>query len=151
MKYQSLNPVSLTWTYERFRLSAETIGLPIEELVMDCKIAVKRNGDFDRVSAKALWDTGTSTTVITPGIAAKLGLEPDEKSYIDLNVVGGVIRAWMTVVYVLFPNGKGYGPIPVAVRELPSADVLLGMDVISIGTFTLRRKPDGGSLFTFEF
>jgi hypothetical protein len=29
-------------------------------------------------------------------------------------------------------------------------DVLLGMDVISSGKFTIERKADGGTLFTFD-
>lgn len=42
------------------------------------------------------------------------------------------------------------GPMMVVVDEIPSVDVLLGMDVIRFGKFTIERKPDGGTLFTFD-
>ena len=95
-----------------------------------------------------LWDTGTSTTVITPAIAAKLNLKP--KGDMNMNGIGGVQKAWKTECFFRFPNGMACGPLLVAVHELPSVDVLIGMDVISTGTFTIRRKPDGGTLFTFD-
>ena len=116
---------------------------------MDCHIGAAIDGAIHWQRVNVLWDTGTSTTVISPVLAARLGLKPKDGDYIDLNVVGGIARSWMTVVYVGFPNHKVYGPLPVAVKELPSTDVLLGMDVISIGTFLLEPKPDGGTKFMF--
>lgn len=32
---------------------------------------------------------------------------------------------------------------------LPSTDVLIGMDIISMGRFLLEPKPDGGTKFMF--
>lgn len=148
MEDQNSNRASLTWTHATGILSAETFGLPAEELMMDCHIGVEDEHGKRKTSVRALWDTGTSTTVITPDVARKL--KPKVFDTIGLNGLKGQSRAPVCAIYVLFPNGKAFGPIAAAIHELPSVDVILGMDVISIGTFTLRRKPDGGTLFTFE-
>ena len=98
--------------------------------------------------ARALWDTGSSITVVTPAMADKMHLLPIGD--MNMNGLGGKQKAWKSKCFLRFPNGKFCGPIVVAVHELPSVDVLIGMDVISTGTFTIRRKPDGGTLFTFD-
>lgn len=148
MKDQNSNRASLTWTYESGRLSAETGGKPAAEIVMDCHIGVIDESGKRKVPVRALWDTGTSTTVVTPEVARRLKMKVF--TTIGLSGLKGSARAPVCAAYVLLPNGKTYGPIAVAIHELPTVDVLLGMDVISIGTFTIKRKPDGGTLFTFE-
>lgn len=116
---------------------------------MDCNICILRDdGVFSGVSAKGLWDTGTSTTVITPAIAARLKLPI--VGGMNMNGLGGRQQAGMTIAYFRFPNRTVVGPIRMAVHELPSTDVLIGMDIISMGTLLLERKPDGGTKFTFD-
>ena len=148
MKDQNSSRASLTWTHTNGSLSAETFGKPAEGLLMDCHIGVDDEHGKRKTSVRALWDTGTSTTIISPEVARKL--KPKVFDTITLSGLKGQSRAPVCAIYVLFPNGKAFGPIAAAIHELPSVDVILGMDVISIGTFTLRRKPDGGTLFTFE-
>lgn len=115
---------------------------------MDCNICVMTgNKKFTGVKATALWDTGTSTTVISPAIAEKLNLEPI--GGMRMNGLGGVQQSWLTLAYFRFPNGIVAGPFRMAVHELPSVDVLIGMDIISMGRFLLERKPDGGTKFMF--
>lgn len=96
----------------------------------------------------ALWDTGSSITVITPAVAAKMHLQPTGD--MSMNGLGGKQTAWKSVCFLRFPNGKFCGPITVAVHDLPSVDVLIGMDVICTGKLTIEPKPDGGTLFTFD-
>jgi len=116
---------------------------------MDCNICVLTGDNmFTGVKARGLWDTGTSVTVITPAIAAKLNLKP--LGGYTMNGLGGVQQSWLTVGFLRFPNGKVWGPIHMAVHDLPSTDVLIGMDVISTGRLTIERKADGGTRFTFD-
>lgn len=116
---------------------------------MDCYVCtMTQDGKMRGKQARGLWDTGTSVTVITPAIAEKLHLKP--VGDMDMNGLGGVQQAWRAVAFFRFPNGKNCGPLLVAVHELPSVDVLIGMDVISIGKFLIERKPDGGTRFTFD-
>lgn len=115
---------------------------------MDCAIIEMGSRRHERF--KGLWDTGTSTTVITPEVADKLGIVPDKEHSMGLHGLGGTTDAPTIVAAIGFPNGQAFGPIEMAVHKLPSTDVLIGMDVISIGTLTIRRKPDGGTLFTFD-
>lgn len=149
MTTQDLTPRGLTWTWTKKRLTAETFGKPAAELVMHCKIGWLENGAWQKEPVTALWDTGTSMTIISPSVARKLHL-PSLEDTITLNGVKGTSEAEVYAARVILPNGKAYGPIAVAVQDLPSTDVLLGMDVISSGTFSIRRKPDGGTLFTFD-
>lgn len=115
---------------------------------MNCNICVMTgNNMFSGVKARGLWDTGTSTTVISPAIAYKLNLQPI--GGMKMNGLGGVQESWLTLAYFRFPNGTVAGPIRMAVHELPSTDVLIGMDIISMGRFLLEPKPDGGTKFMF--
>lgn len=149
MKDQNLNQEFLKWDLTSSSISAETTGRPAASLEMDCNICVlKENGIFSGVSAKGLWDTGTSTTVITPAIAERLKLP--YVGGMSMNGLGGKQQTGLTIAFFRFPNRTVIGPIRMAVHELPSVDVLIGMDIISMGTFHLERKPDGGTLFTFD-
>ena len=148
MKESDQNQGCLKWTNTDSRLSAETFGHPAREIEMDCHICTMQGEKIVGKQARGLWDTGTSTTVITPEIAAKLHLQP--KGSMNVNGLGGAQQAWRTVCYFRFPNGKFFGPLVVAVHELPSVDVLIGMDIISIGKLAIERKPDNGTLFTFD-
>ena len=116
---------------------------------MDCEIGALQNGRLIKTPVRALWDTGTSITVITPEVASKLPLVKLDKK-IGLNGLKNKSEAELYLAAVVFPNGKIFGPIVVAVQELPSTDVLLGMNVILGGTFAIQRKEDGGTLFTFD-
>ena len=147
MTKQNSNPDSLTWTHTRSSLSAETFGKPANSLDMDCHICVMNGDKFSGVPARAIWDTGTSTTVISPAVAEKLGLQP--VGDMSMKGLGGIQHSWITIAYLRFPNGIVAGPFYMAVHDLPSTDVLIGMDIISMGTFKLERKPDGGTRFTF--
>ena len=149
MTTHNSTPHGLTWTHTRSQLSAETIGRPARSLDMDCHICVMTGENkFAGTKVKGLWDTGTSTTVITPAVAAKLNLKP--AGNMTMNGLGGKQKSWITMACLRLPNGMVAGPFYMAVHELPSTDVLIGMDVISMGTFLLERKPDGGTRFTFE-
>lgn len=146
---QHSTPHGLTWTHTSSRLCCETYGHPALELEMDCEIGALKNGRLIKTPVRALWDTGTSITVITPEVASKLPLVKLDKK-IGLNGLKSKSEAELYLAVVVFPNGKIFGPIVVAVQELPSTDVLLGMNVILGGTFAIQRKEDGGTLFTFD-
>ena len=145
---QNLNPASLRWTNTDSRLSAETFGRPATEIEMDCHLCLMQGETMRGWRVNALWDTGSSITVVSPVVAAKMRLIPIGD--MNMNGLGGKQKAWKSKCYLRFPNGKFCGPIVVAVHELPSVDVLIGMDVISIGKLTIERKPDGGTRFTFD-
>lgn len=138
---------SLKWTFDRLRLSAETDGHPAEQIVMGCAIGVIDADGRRKTSVQALWDTGTAMTIVSTDIARRLRLQQIDT--ITLHGLGGESIAPVCKAVILFPNGIAYGPIAVAVQDMPVSQVLLGMDIISIGTFLLERKPDGGTRFTF--
>lgn len=116
---------------------------------MDCHLAVMSNGRWLKTPVRALWDTGTSITVITPEVASKLPLTKFDREIV-LNGMDSQRRSDLYFASVFFPNGKIFGPILVAVQEIPTVDILLGMNVILGGKFSIERKPDGGTRFTFD-
>ena len=148
MKENAQNQESLKWQVGKTLLTAETFGQPASEIVMDCRVCTQPGEGFRSLLVKALWDTGTSTTVISPRVASRLGLKP--KGSAKTNAVGSVRQSGLTSAYLWLPNSMMIGPMMVVVDEIPSVDVLLGMDVIRFGKFTIERKPDGGTRFTFD-
>lgn len=151
MTDKTLHRVSLKWTYEKSRLLAETECKPANSIEMECRIGyLKDDGRFAATPpVQGIWDTGTSTTIVTPAVAQRLGLKPLPHQ-MNMNGLGGTDKADVCVACIIFPNGMAVGPLYVAVHDLPSIDVLIGMDVISFGTLKLERKPDGGTRFTFD-
>ena len=143
------NQDGLTWTNTSSRLSAETFGQPALEIEMDCHVGVLKDGRWIKTPVRALWDTGTSITVITPEVANKLPLEKYDRK-INLNGLMGRSDADLYFAHVILPNGKASWPMLVAVNDLPNVDMLLGMNFILGGRLTIERKADGGTRFTFD-
>lgn len=148
MTTKNSNHNFLTWTYDKQTLLAETTGKPIRELEMDCHIGIQYEGRFIATPAKSIWDTGTSTTAISTAIAAKLGLQP--VGMMRIHGMGGTKQVPVCVACFVFPNRTAFGPIHMVVHDMPSTDVLIGMDIITAGKFSLEHKPDGGTRFTFS-
>lgn len=97
---------------------------------------------------RALWDTGATFSSVTRRVIDDLGLEP--LSPCATNVVGGRVDG-MTRLALTFPGNTRFvtwaemSEVP----ELPDGlDVLLGLDVISLGDMHLTHEADG---LWFEF
>ena len=149
MTEKDKHPVSLQWTIGARRLTAESFGRPARSICMACHIGRRDGAGIKWVKALGIWDTGATMTVVSPDVARRLQLEPVDS--MQAGAVGGSHETVKAYGFVGLPNKKAYGPIDVAIDVLPEGiDVLIGMDVISIGTLTIRRKPDGGTLFTFD-
>lgn len=124
-------------------------------------------------AVRALIDTGATTTCITAGVAAKLGLQPIGK--VPVQGVSGIVHHNNYLFYVAFPfalpagtppasrlpppaPGQVQGQVFVLDKVIqgcefnggpnPSFDVLLGMDVISSGSLVVQG---GNHTFSFSF
>ena len=97
---------------------------------------------------KAIWDTGASATVVTDKIVKAAGLKP-----IGMTMTRGVHGEKMANVYMValrLPNNVVFNALRVTEGELgPDADVLIGMDVISMGDFAVTNH-NGVTSFSFR-
>ena len=95
----------------------------------------------------ALWDTGATNSVITDKVARELGLIPTgfTKCY---DASGEKIVATY-VVNILLPNSVLMPIMTVTEGNLNGMDVLIGMDIISNGDFSICNK-DGKTCFSFQ-
>ena len=90
------------------------------------------------VKCKALWDTGAVYSVISRQFAKKLGL-----TSFDSGRAYTAQGSYDTSVYlldILLPNKMIVQDLRVSDGEFQDFDFLLGMDVISLGDFTVTNK-----------
>ena len=93
------------------------------------------------VSTNALWDTGASLSAITPEIQNKLKATPVGKRSISGIHEAKVVD--VVLVKVELPNSVIKKSIEVVVCNIPSNfDVILGMDIISLGDFAISNGND---------
>ena len=131
-----------------FTLTADN-GL-LRELITDCGISLANvpgtlvhpvNG------FKALWDTGATNTVITQEVVDKCGLKPT-----GMVMVHGVNSETLSETYlvdVYLPNKVAIQGVNVTKGALKNAQILIGMDIITSGDFTISNK-GGRTIFSFR-
>lgn len=103
---------------------------------------IKKNGNI----YKAIWDTGATHSVITPKVFNELGLFA-----IDRTLVHGVNSCEevdVSIVEILLPNHITVKNHRVTVCDIAGGDLLIGMDIITIGDFSISNR-DGKTEFSF--
>lgn len=115
------------------------------ELITEAAIINPFNNRAVKVQ-KAVWDTGASSTAITSDIAKKLGLIPTGVTQVF--TAGGIRTCNTYVITIRLPHDVGITGLPVTEADLGSCDMLIGMDVIALGDFTVQNK---GGKTVFEF
>lgn len=94
-----------------------------------------------------LWDTGATGTVISKDIVAKLGLQPTGK-VLSYHANGcSTVNTYM--INISLPNNLAFHSVTVSVGDLNGFDVLIGMDIISLGDFSISAK-NGNTIFSFR-
>ncbi len=87
---------------------------------------------------EAVWDTGATCSVITQKIVAACNLKP-----IGMTQVLGVNGSHNSPVYVVnieLPNNSGFPYVKVTLGDFPGGDLLIGMDIISVGDFAVTNQ-----------
>jgi len=89
-------------------------------------------------SAKALWDTGSTRSVIRPEVVAALGLRPTGTSV--SRTAGGVTTNPTHVINITLPNRTLIAGVLVSESpNLDGFDAIVGMDVITLGDFAVTN------------
>ena len=94
-----------------------------------------------------LWDTGATNSVISKNVVDKLGLVPI--SIGNMSHAGGDSTTNIYIVNIILPNNVGIHSLRVAEGNISCADVLIGMDIISQGDFTICLQK-GKTVFSFQ-
>jgi predicted aspartyl protease len=88
----------------------------------------------------AIWDTGATSTVITPKVVNELGLIASGKTNIQ-GVAGSKENIDTFIVSIILPNKVRVNSVRAA--EVPqiagAADILIGMDIITLGDFSVTN------------
>ena len=99
----------------------------------------------------AIWDTGAQCSVITAGVAAACGLTPTGVTNVT-GVHGGAKLCFTYLVNIRLLNGVEVRGVRVAEGQLQGGihgDVLIGMDIITLGDFAITNK-GGNTWFSFR-
>jgi len=99
-------------------------------------------GEFE-----ALWDTGATGSVISKNVVQKLGLKATGKAIVYH--ANGKSSVDVYSVNVLLPNNVGFYALKVTEGVLNDIDVLIGMDIISMGDFAITSA-HGRTKFSFQ-
>lgn len=96
----------------------------------------------------ALWDTGATASVITQKVISELNLIPTGMIKAFHAQGEGLVNTYL--VNILLPNSVGFHSLQVTEGTLNGFDVLIGMDIISRGDFSLCNT-NGITTFSFHF
>lgn len=99
------------------------------------------------IEFQGLWDTGATNSSITPKVAAALSLVCTGVRRVGH--AGGASDMKAYVVNLGLPNRVGVAAVNVTEFEGRDFDVLIGMDVIGIGDFTVTNH-NGDTCFSFR-
>lgn len=95
----------------------------------------------------ALWDTGATGTVITKNVVDQLGLQPT--GIVNVFHANGSTIMNTYLVNVFLPSNVGIHSVVVTEGNLTGMDVLIGMDIINQGDFSISNF-DGKTVCSFQ-
>ena len=135
-----LNSHSFTVEFDNF----------VNALVTNVHITLPRAREFNEQNKfRAIWDTGASHSVITKKAVKRIGIKPYAKKQVVSVGNRSYENAYMVDIYL--PNKTLIESISITeCRELNRhLDVLIGMDVITLGDFAITHA-DKKTVFTFR-
>ncbi len=98
------------------------------------------------IQFNAIWDTGASSSAISPRVVQALGLVPTGWGFSD--TAAGRSKVQKYGVNIILPNGVGFRCVEVSCNNM-KVDVLIGMDIINQGDFCMTNK-GGNTCVTFQ-
>ncbi|MCF0178968.1 MAG: retroviral-like aspartic protease [Bacteroidales bacterium] len=113
-------------------------------------VELNENMDIPKVyrTMNCMWDTGSTNTLITQDIVDELGLEPYGRAVVSDNSM--VEECDTYLVHIGLPTGNTVLNLEVLLTNSKDYDVVIGMDVITMGDFVLTNA-NGKSVFSFRY
>jgi len=115
--------------------SAFTVRRPKQERAIKTKIIISSPYNNIKKEIIALWDTGATVSSINIKLVEELGLIPIGKSI--SNTANGQCEVFSYLINLKLPNSVNIPQLSVTGSNLGIIDMLIGMDVISRGQFTI--------------
>lgn len=100
------------------------------------------------VSFEAIWDTGATGSVISQSVVQKCSLKPTGQ--VQVHTASGEATCNTYLVSIALPNDVGFPALRVTEGILYGTDVLIGMDIIGAGDFSVSNFR-GTTTFTYRF
>lgn len=94
-----------------------------------------------------LWDTGATGSVITKNVVESLGLVPIGETKVFHANGDSIVNVYL--INIVLKTGVQFPFTTVTEGILPGADLLIGMDIISKGDFSISNF-GGETIFTFR-
>lgn len=95
-----------------------------------------------------IWDTGASGTMISASIVTALGLIPTGKTKVYTASGESIVNTYF--INIFLPNQVAFSTIKVTEGVLNGADMLIGMDIITQGDFSISHF-EGKTCFSFRY
>lgn len=120
-------------------------------LKMPCFVSVAwQPGGSDpepkREQFEAIWDTGATNSVITQAVVDKCGLAQTGRAI--SHGIHGEELVETYLVSIVLPNRVRFRSVPVTKGKILDADMVLGMDIIGAGDFSV---PNTGGITKFSY
>lgn len=116
-------------------------GTVVRELKTEAVVAVSGGyGDLKAPPARviALWDTGAYSSAVSERVVDSLGLKPI--AYVRACGVSGWYDSPVFKVDLQLPNRIKITGLHVSLGKMVAADMLIGMDVMSMSDFKFTNK-----------
>jgi len=112
------------------------------------EFVIGKQSDTVPLKVTALWDTGATGTCIKPWLKDRLNLRLFG-TQTRITGVGGEIKTFVAYLNVRLMSDVEIDNCPMYVADFPGfADILIGMDIISMGDFAICNT-DGKTSFSF--
>ncbi len=103
--------------------------------------------DIIQKSFIAIWDTGATNSVISKRVIEECRLKPT--GFAEMVTVAGFHAANTYFVNFILTNNYEVNGVHVCEGDIGGDDVLIGMDIITLGDFVITNK-NGNTVFTFR-
>jgi len=133
-----------------FKAYTEKYPTVVNTLITKCYVGEPVQGvqyDFNFKEFRGLWDTGAMCSAISNKVAILLGLLPVSRETIGHATGQSVVDVYN--VGILLPNNILIPWVEVFEGTFSNFDMLIGMDIISKGDFSISNK-DKKTTFSFR-
>lgn len=116
--------------------------------VLHTDINIHISGTTQYITITAIWDTGATGSSISSDVVRRLGLTPTGGT--NVSTANGIVFQNTHTVDVGLPNNVIVGGLVVTeVAALAGADALIGMDIITLGDFSITNH-NGNTCMSFR-
>ena len=135
---------------EEFRAFTLIANKIVNKLTTDVVITPSNHAKINTNNLQmrtAIWDTRATNSCISKRVANELNLTPVGRT--SISTANGLVEVNTYLVNIILPNRVSIQDILVTGADLGNDDVLIGMDIISLGDFSITNV-HGRTIFSFR-